>query len=62
MLPLDWPPEFDGVKINRNSILVRVKDTDIWIELDINNLDSVSTGLPSNIQELIQAWRQLLRP
>ncbi len=33
----DWPPEFDGIKIEQNKVLARVKDTDIWLELDIND-------------------------
>jgi hypothetical protein len=33
----DWPPEFDGIKVEQNKVLARVKDTDIWLELDSND-------------------------
>lgn len=33
----EWPPEFDGIKIETNKLLARVKDTDIWLELDLQD-------------------------
>lgn len=33
----DWPPEFDGIKVEQNKVLARVKETDIWLELDITD-------------------------
>lgn len=31
----NWPPQFDGIKIDNQMVLGRVKDTQIWIELDL---------------------------
>ncbi len=33
-MKLHWPPEFDAVKFEKEMLLARVKNTDIWLELD----------------------------
>jgi hypothetical protein len=33
----DWPPEFDGIKIVNKTLLCRVKDTDVWVKVDLND-------------------------
>lgn len=35
MLSNSWPPEIDAIKINQTCLLGRVKNTDIWIEIDL---------------------------
>lgn len=33
----NWPPKFDGIKIENQRVLGRVKNTDIWLELDLGD-------------------------
>lgn len=58
---IKWPPEFDGIKINRTAIFGRVKDTDIWIELDVNQLEWLEDFLTKEMYEMILAWADFLQ-
>lgn len=60
MTNIKWPPQFDGIKIERQSIFGRVKDTDIWIELDLSHLEWLSDLLSPEMCETISAWAELL--
>lgn len=33
----EWPPKFDGIKIENQKVLGRVKNTAIWLELDLDD-------------------------
>ncbi len=53
---IKWPPEFDGIKIEKQSILGRVKDTDIWVEFDLCVTDWLDGIQPIELLETLLAW------
>lgn len=54
-----WPPEFDGIKIERNALFCRIKETDIWLEFELEWLSWPTKLLPKELHELILAWVEL---
>jgi hypothetical protein len=57
MIPIQWPPEIDGIKLDKQVILGRVKNTDIWIELNAH-LEWLKKTVSKEMQEAIQAWQE----
>jgi hypothetical protein len=58
MLPIKWPPEFDGIKIDGCSILGRVENTEIWIEFDLTDTAWLSYLLSPQMYGIIAAWNR----
>lgn len=56
MIPIKWPPELDGIKIAQDGIIARVKNTDIWIELDLKQPGCLAYLLSQKPNETILAW------
>lgn len=57
MKPIKWPPEIDAIKFERESILARVKNTDIWIDLSTIDMESLERFLPQELEAIYNAWR-----
>lgn len=55
-LQIKWPPEFDAIKIQEKIIFARVKDTDIWIELDPELPDWLDYLESTEMKETVLAW------
>jgi hypothetical protein len=55
MALIDWPPEFDGIKLTGHTIFGRVKNTDIWIELN-SHIEWLQTISSKEMRATIQAW------
>lgn len=56
MKPIKWPPELDAVKMERESILGRIKNTDIWIDLSMIESEVLNFSLSPNLQAVYDAW------
>jgi hypothetical protein len=60
MITINWPPDFDAIKIIHKSLYARVKGTDIWLALDQQHLEWFENTLATDITALILAWIELL--
>lgn len=61
MTNLNWPPDLDGIKIDKQSIFGRVRGTDIWVELDRLKKNGEGANFSQEINALILAWAQMLQ-
>ncbi len=52
---IKWPPEIDAIKMIRETIFGRIKNTDIWIDLDAIQINEFP-NLPENLAEVFHAW------
>jgi hypothetical protein len=57
MTPIRWPPEIDAIKVDRESILGRVKNTDIWIDLNTMDSETLTTLLSTDMKNVYVAWK-----
>jgi hypothetical protein len=53
---LQWPPEFDAIKIVEKSLYCRVRETEIWLEVNSSHLAWLEELAPSPIRDIILAW------
>lgn len=59
MTATDWPPEFDGIKLEDEKVLARVKNTDVWLELDTEDPSwQYYVANDQRLASLFLAWQE----
>jgi hypothetical protein len=55
---LPWPPEIDAIKIEQDCLYGRIKDTQIWLEIDQQSNDWLILPSSTSVHQAVLAWSE----